>query len=277
MSKRKTWFITGISSGIGKSLAHEVLKQGDFVIGTFRKVEQVDAFNTANKGNGHAYLLDVRDFAEIEKVAASVVGTFGSVDVVVNNAGTGFVGAVEECTIEEAKAVFELNVFGALKVTQAFLPAMRSQRSGHIIQISSQSGVKAGAGFGIYNASKFALEGFSEALAQEVAPLGINVTLVEPGPFRTEFAAGALTEAKQVIEDYNPTAGAFRGRLKGVSGNQEGDPDKAAAAIFNLTQEENPPLRLPLGKTALTVIQAKLDGVKADLDRGRKIAEQAVF
>ncbi len=273
----KIWLITGISSGIGKSLTEEVMKRGDFVIGTFRRHDQVEAFNISNMGKGFSYLLDVRNFEEADKVVAAIAATYGRIDVLVSNAGTGFIGAVEEASIDEAKEVFELNVFGALKITQAVLPLMRTHHAGHIIQISSQSGLKASAGFGIYNASKFALEGFSEALAQEVEPLGIRVTLVEPGPFRTGFAAGALGEAKKVIEDYKDTAGAFRSRLKGVNGNQEGDPDKAAVAIFNLTLVENPPLRLPLGKTALMVIQAKLDSVKADLERGRTVAEQVVF
>lgn len=273
----KIWLITGISSGIGKSLAGEVMKRGDFVVGTFRRREQVEAFNTLNNGRGFSFLLDVRNFEEADEVVTAIAATYGHIDVLVNNAGTGFVGAVEEATIDEAKEVFELNVFGAMKITQAVLPYMRARRSGHIIQISSQSGLKASAGFGIYNASKFALEGFSEALAQEVEPLGIRVTLVEPGPFRTGFAAGALLEARKVIEDYRDTAEAFRSRLRGVNGNQEGDPEKAAVAIFNLAQEANPPLRLPLGKSAIAVIQSKLDSVKADLEQGRTIAEQVVF
>jgi len=157
------------------------------------------------------------------------------------------------------------------------LPLFRKQRQGYIIQISSQSGVKAVAGFGIYNASKFALEGASEALAAEVAPLGIKLTLVEPGPFRTNFASSSFAQAARQIDDYETTSGAFRNRMEQISGQQEGDPVKAAAAILQLTTLENPPLRLPLGKIAVSTIQAKLDSVQNDLNNWRTVAEGAVY
>ncbi|MEQ8924228.1 MAG: oxidoreductase [Fulvivirga sp.] len=274
--KKKNWLITGISSGLGKALAEAVMESGDFVIGTFRKQEQVDAFNKANEGKGTSVLLDTADIDGIQKTLTEVLAKH-TIDVLVNNAGVGFVGAVEETSIEEVRLVFEPNFFGALKVTQAVLPHFRAQKSGHIIQISSHGGIKAFGGFGIYNASKFALEGFSEALAQEVAPLGIKVSIVEPGPFRTKFAAAGLGEAKNVIDDYSETAGAFRAKLKGVDGKQEGDPVKAAKAIIDLANAEKPSLRLPLGKTALMTIGMKLDSVKADLEQHKKTAENAIF
>ena len=155
----------------------------------------------------------------------------------------GFVGAIEETSMDEVRRVFEANVFGTLKLTQTVLPHMRKEKNGHIVQISSHGGIKAFAGFGIYNASKFALEGFSEALAQEVAPLGIKISIVEPGPFRTKFAGDGLGLAEQVIDDYSETAGAFRAKLKGVDGKQEGDPVKASKAIINLVNSENPSLK----------------------------------
>ena len=194
-----------------------------------------------------------------------------------NNAGVGFVGAIEETSMGEARKVFEANFFGTLKLTQTILSHMRNEKNGHIIQISSHGGIKAFAGFGIYNASKFALEGFSEALSQEVEPLGIKVLIVEPGPFRTNFAGNRLGEAEKVIDDYSNTAGAFRTKLKGVDGKQEGHPVKASKAIIDLVYSENPTLRLPLGKVPLMTIGMILDSVKSDLENNREIAEQAVY
>ena len=276
MNKR-IWLITGISSGLGKSLAEAVMTSGDFVIGTFRKKEQVLAFNEQNKGSGFAYQLDLANESSIEQMVASIKEQFQRIDVLVNNAGVGFIGAIEETSQKETRTVFEINFFGTLKLTTEVLPVLRSQKSGHIIQISSHGGIKAFAGFGIYNASKFALEGFSEALALESEPLGIKLTLVEPGPFRTEFASGNLGEAKETIDDYKDTAGNFRSMLKGVHGKQEGDPDKAAEAIIKLSTMEYPPLRLPLGTVPLKTIQMKLDSVQKELDQSKEIAESVVF
>nr|WP_299338621.1 oxidoreductase [Allomuricauda sp.] len=275
--EKRIWLITGISSGLGKALAERIMDSGDFVLGTFRKKNQVSEFNEANKGRGFAYRLDITDHLGIENMVNNIKNEFERIDVLVNNAGVGFIGAIEESSMEETRQVFEANFFGALKMTQEVLPIMREQKAGHIVQISSHGGLKAFAGFGIYNASKFALEGFSEALAQEVEPLNIKVILVEPGPFRTEFASSKLPEAKRMIPDYDSTAGAFRNKLKGVNGKQEGDPEKGAQAIYNLVNSENPSLRLPLGTTALMTIGMKLQSVKADLEENRNIAENAVF
>jgi len=275
--ERKIWFITGISSGLGQALAQSVMEAGDIVIGTFRDEAQVVAFNRANPGNGYSVVLDITDEAQIQRAVEEIVSKYERIDVLVNNAGVGFVGAIEEASTEEVRAVMEANFFGALHLTQAVLPHMRTKGKGHIVQISSHGGIKAFAGFGIYNASKFALEGFSEALAQEVAPLGIRVSLVEPGPFRTSFAGSRLGTAKREIADYAKTAGAFRTKLKGVDGKQEGDPKKAAAAITVLVNSESPSLRLPLGKTALMTIGMKLDSVRADLENHRETAENVVY
>lgn len=276
-SKTKIWFITGISSGLGKALAQAAMQEGHFVIGTFRNDQQVAEFNSENNSKGFALKLDVTDRKQLEGAVQEVIDRFGRVDVLVNNAGFGFAGAVEEASDEEIRSVFETNFFGTIALTQALLPLFRKQRYGYIIQISSQSGFKAVAGFGIYNASKFALEGASEALAAEIAPLGIKLTLVEPGPFRTNFASSSFGRAARQIDDYETTSGAFRNRMEQISGKQEGDPDKAAAAILQLTTLENPPLRLPLGKLAVSTIQAKLDSVQNDLNNWRTIAEGAVY
>lgn len=273
----RTWFITGISSGIGKALAQAVIERGDFVIGTFRQQAQADLFNDQYKDRAFALTLDITSARQTEQAFALVNEKFGTVDVLVNNAGYGLAGAIEETSAEETRDIFEANFFGALRLTQMFLPLFRRQKSGHIIQVSSHGGFKAFAGFGIYNASKFALEGFSEALAQELAPLGIKVTIVAPGPFRTHFAGPGFKVAGQTIADYKATAGAFREKIKSIDGTQEGDPHKAANAIYDITKLDTPPLRLPLGKIALHSIASKLGSVQHDLDSYRHIAESAIY
>lgn len=262
---QQTWFITGISSGLGKAIAHSALEQGHQVIGTFRNKEQADAFTQAHQPQGLGLVMDITDSAQISAAVDKVSTLFGKIDVLVNNAGFGFAGAIEEASDTETRAVMEANFFGALAVTRAFLPILRSQGSGHIIQISSHGGFKGFPGFGIYNAAKFALEGFSEALAAELAPLGIQLTIVEPGPFRTAFAGSSFAEASRKIPDYDTTAGAFRQRMQDVNGKQDGDPAKAAAAIMKITQLAKPPLRLPLGKIAIATLRSKIDMVNADI------------
>ncbi|MEL6557022.1 MAG: oxidoreductase [Bacteroidota bacterium] len=275
--KQRIWLITGISSGLGKALAQAVMASGDFVIGTFRNQSQADQFNNDYEGKGKAYYLDLSKIDTIEPKLSEIILNYGKIDVLVNNAGVGFIGAVEEASVKEVRDVFEVNFFAPLKLTQIILSYMRREKSGHIVQLSSHGGIKAFAGFGIYNASKFALEGFSEALQQEAEPLGIKVSLVEPGPFRTKFASKGLMEAATVIDDYSETAGNFRTMLKNVDGKQEGDPDKAAKAIIDLVNSEKPPLRLPLGKTALKTIGMKLESVKNDLEANREVAANSVF
>lgn len=179
---RKNWFITGISSGLGKALAQCVIESGDFVIGTFRNQSEVDGFNNIYQDKAFAFLLDITKSQDIQKVFGLLKEKFGKVDVLVNNAGFGFAGAIEETNEEETRKVFDANFFGVLETTRIFLPMFREQKAGHIFQISSHGGIKAFAGFGIYNASKFALEGFSEALAQEIEPLGSSLLSLNRGP-----------------------------------------------------------------------------------------------
>jgi NAD(P)-dependent dehydrogenase (short-subunit alcohol dehydrogenase family) len=274
---QKIWFITGISSGLGKALAETLIESGDFVIGTFRNQTQSDAFNNQHKDKALALTLDITNPHEIKNAIQLVSDKFGRVDMLVNNAGFGLAGAIEETSLAEVREIFETNFFGTLQLTQAFLPLFRKQKSGHIIQISSHGGFNAFPGFGIYNASKFALEGFSEALAVEVAPLGIKLTIVEPGPFRTNFAGSSFKHATVIIDDYSTSAGAFRERMKQVDGKQEGDPIKAAQAIIGITKLDTPPLRLPLGKIAIVSLTAKLESVQNDMDNFRDVAENAVF
>jgi len=273
----KIWFITGISSGLGHALAKAVIDAGDFVIGTFRHQNQVNEFNYTYAGKSLGMKLDVTNREEVMSVIEELKAKIGRLDVVVNNAGFGFAGAIEEASIEETRAVMEANFFGVFNVTQNVLPILRKQGHGHIIQISSHGGFKATAGFGIYNASKFALEGMSEALASEMLPLGIRLTIVEPGPFRTSFAGSGFRLANRKIEDYQSTAGLFRERIKSVDGKQEGDPHKAALAIISVVNHPNPPLRLPLGKVALATISSKLSQMQQDIDNWRTVAEEAVY
>lgn len=276
MNKR-IWFITGISSGLGKAMAETLINADEFVIGTFRKEKQVDAFNALHQDKAKGVLLDITDIERIDDVIRGVISQYGQIDVLINNAGVGFSGAVEEASIEEIRQVFEANFFGTLKLTQAVLPFMRSKRKGHIVQISSHAGVKAFAGFGIYNASKFALEGFSEALAQELKPLGVKVTLVEPGPFRTNFAGQSLMRSQQQIEDYKETAGSFRTKLDGVHNKQEGDPVKAAEIIVQHVNSESQSLRLPLGTIPIKTIGMKIESLKSDLETNKEQALKAVY
>jgi short-subunit dehydrogenase len=275
--ENEIWFITGISSGLGKALAQSAIAHGHFVIGTFRSQTQADAFNSEHKNKAFALTLDITKPDQIEEVFKCVSDQFKRVDVLVNNAGFGLAGAIEETSMDETRAIFEANFFGTLHLTKTFLPLFRAQKSGHIIQISSHGGFKASSGFGIYNASKFALEGFSEALAQEIAPLGIKLTIVEPGPFRTNFAGRSFMQANKTIEDYNLTAGVFRERMKQVDGKQEGDPEKAAKVIIDMSALEKPPLRLPLGKIALVSLNAKIESVKSDMQSYGTLAESVIF
>jgi NAD(P)-dependent dehydrogenase (short-subunit alcohol dehydrogenase family) len=274
---KKIWFITGISGGLGKALAQAVIDNGEFVIGTFRTHEQTEEFNAIHKDKAFAVTLDITSSEQIATAINTINSKFSKIDVLVNNAGLGFAGAIEETSTTEVRAIFEANFFGTLELTQKVLPILRQQQSGHIIQISSHGGFKAFPGFGIYNASKFALEGFSEALAIEVAPLVIKTTIVEPGPFRTNFAGSSFQHAANTIDDYNATAGAFKERMKQVHGHQEGDPVKAAQAIYSIAQLDTPPLRLPLGKIAVISLTTKMESVQNDLNKFREIAESVVF
>ena len=274
---KKNWLITGVSSGIGKALAEKVIDEGDFVVATFRKEKEVQQFNETFGEEALGIQLDLTEIDKIDEKINEVLNQCGQIDVLVNNAGVGFVGAIEEASIAEVRKVFEVNLFGTLKITQSVLSHMRVKKEGYIIQISSHAGVKAFAGFGIYNASKFALEGFSEALAQEVKPLNIKLMMVEPGPFRTNFAGPSLLQSEKQIDDYAETAGAFRNKLLNVHNKQEGDPVKAAAIIVDQVLSDDIPLRLPLGKIPLTTINMKIESLKSDLEKNREKSAQAVF
>lgn len=277
LAQNKVWFITGVSSGLGRHLAEEVAKMGNTVIGTVRKMEQLTGIDELVKGKTFGYLLDVNDHQQVQKVIGEVAEKFGKIDVLVNNAGYGLMGAIEETSMQEARDQMETNFFGALAVTQAVLPFMRKHQSGHIVQISSQAGIAANHGLGIYNASKFALEGFSEALYKEMLPLGIKVTLVEPGPFRTEWAGASMKFAEKTIDAYAETAGKLKQYIKSISGNQPGDPVAGSHSIMKIVAAENPPLRLALGKLAVETLRKKADWIKQEVAEWEQVSADADY
>lgn len=269
----KTWFVTGASSGLGAALTAAILARGDSVAATFRKAEQASLFTQQAGSNGLGLVLDVTDDAQRKIAVQQAVQQFGRLEVLVNNAGYGTVGAIEEFTMDEIRQQMETNFFGAVALTKEMLPLLRQQGSGYIVQISSTAGFRATGGFGIYNASKFALEGFSEALAQEVAPFGIRVVIVEPGPFRTQFAGGSIRLAKRRMEAYTKTpVGQMYQYITRVDGKQEGDPVKGARAIVDYVHNGNKELRLPLGRASVQGIKAKLAAVQADITANEQIA-----
>jgi len=262
----RTWFITGASTGFGRILAEEVLKGGGKVMATARKLDKIADLEQKYPGKARAFALDVTDTAQILSIVAQTLTTFGPVDVLVNNAGYGLAGGIEEASEEEFMPVFETNLFGLIRVTRAFLPHFRNQRSGNIVNLSSIGGLTGLPGWGYYNASKFAVEGFSEALATELAPLGIHVTIVEPGPFRTDFLGRSGVEAKERIADYDATAGKTRQYFHDQAGKQPGDPLRAVHAIIQAAESPQPPLHLLLGALALQRMRGKLDQWKSEMD-----------
>ena len=265
-SDTPVWFITGCSTGFGRELCKILLKRGDRVVVTARDVTKVEDLVSPYPERALALTLDVEKPDQIIAAAKAAHETFGRIDVLVNNAGYGYLAAVEEGDEADIRAMFEANVFGLAAMTRAVLPIMRTQGRGHIVNISSMGGVVGFPGVGYYNATKFAVEGLSEALAKEVAPLGIKVLIVEPGPFRTDWAGRSLKTPKQPIEAYAETAIARRGATQAYSGNQPGDPVRGAEAMIKAVESPDAPLRLVLGRPALDAIRGKLAAVKQDLD-----------
>ncbi|AWS45184.1 oxidoreductase [Streptosporangium sp. 'caverna'] len=267
------WFITGASRGFGLLIAHEALARGNQVVATARRSSDIQKALPDAGDNLVAVDLDVTNARQATAAVQAATDAFGRIDVLVNNAGRGVLGAVEEISDEEARAVFDVNVFGTLTVQRAVLPVLRAQRSGHVINISSVGGLVGSPGWGIYGATKFAMEGFTEALSQELAPLGIRVTLVEPGYFRTDFLdASSLRTEGLVIDDYDQTAGATRRRAVDVNHAQPGDPVKAASAIVDIAEVPDPPLRLLLGMDSVTNVENKLRQVAADIETWRALS-----
>jgi NAD(P)-dependent dehydrogenase (short-subunit alcohol dehydrogenase family) len=269
---QKVWFITGASRGFGVLTAKQALERGDFVVATARDPNSVIAA-LGEHPNLLAVRLDVKLEAQAVSAAQQAVARFGRIDVLVNNAGYGLLGAVEESNADEVRALYETNVFGLLNVTRAVLPVMRKQGSGHIVNISSVGGYSAYAGWGVYGSTKFAVEGLSEALSMELAPLGIHATVVEPGFFRTDFLdASSLVSTRERIGDYAATVGAMRDFAGDANHRQPGDPVKFAAALMRLADSEHPPVRLQLGSDTVARVRAKNQSVDKEMNDWMELA-----
>jgi NAD(P)-dependent dehydrogenase (short-subunit alcohol dehydrogenase family) len=266
------WFITGASRGFGVEIARLALGRGDRVVATARNPQHViDALGSDDELL--ALALDVTEEGAAERAASAAVERFGRIDVLVNNAGRGLLGAVEEATDAEARAVYDTNVFGLLAVNRAVVPIMRRQRAGRIINMSSVGGFTASPGWGVYGSTKFAVEALSDVMGLEVTPLGIKVTVVEPGMFRTDFLDGSsLHEMKRRFDDYDATAGQTRQSRNTTNHAQPGDPVKAAQAILTIVDAEDPPTRLQLGTDCLTRVQDKLDRVAHEMAQWHDLA-----
>ena len=264
------WFITGCSTGFGKELARLVLDRGWRAVVTARNPDQLKELVSGKEKDALAVQLNVTDRAQIAQAVRQAEEKFGCIDVLVNNAGYGYLAAVEEGEDEQIRAMFETNFFGLVAMTNAVLPGMRQRRSGHIVNFSSIGGLVSFAATGYYHATKYAVEGLSESLSIELAPLGIKVLIVEPGPFRTDWAGRSLLESGTVINDYDSTAGERRRQTHERSGRQQGDPVRAGKAIIDAVGSQNPPLHLLLGKPALEMGYRKLEALKKDFDSWRQ-------
>ncbi|MDZ8184125.1 MAG: oxidoreductase [Nostoc sp. ChiSLP02] len=278
----RVWFITGTSKGFGRALAETVLEQGEIVVLTARNPKLIEDLAKRFPEHTLTVQLDVTKPEEVQEAVKQAITKFGRIDVLVNNAGYGILGAIEEVSNEGVRHQFETNFFGVLEVLRTVLPYMRKQRGGHIINISSVGGFVGYAGTGIYNGSKFAIEGISEALAQEVAPLGIKITIVEPGAFRTDFVTRSLVISDNEIQDYETVIGEMRQGAQAIlDGKLEfqepGDPKKAALAMIKAVNSDKPPLRLALGEDAMNAINAKLESVKTELDAWKDVSVNTAF
>jgi NAD(P)-dependent dehydrogenase (short-subunit alcohol dehydrogenase family) len=267
----RVWLITGCSTGFGRALAERILAGGHRLIATARQPNQLADLGARFPTTCRVLTLDVTNPAQVKSVVVEAAAAFGQLDVVVNNAGYGLIGALEECDDEQIWRNFNTNLFGALRVIRAALPILRAQKRGHIINLSAAAAISNYAGFAVYGGAKWALEGVSEALALELRPLGIKVTLVQPGPFRTDFISRSLDRSSQPIADYAASSGQFAAFLEKVNGSQPGDPDKAADAIIRITEAERPPLRLVLGKYANDKVLKNLDARRRELEAWKEL------
>lgn len=267
----KTWFITGASSGFGDAFARHAIAQGYNVVATARDPSRLAAIAALAPERVLVHRLDITEAGEAESAIKAAITRFGRIDVLINNAGYGIVGAAEETPDAELRAQMETNFFGAAAVTQAALPILRAQKSGAIVNISSLGGQLSFSGFSAYSASKFALEGYSEALAEEMAPFGVKVLIVEPGAFRTTFAGNAMRHMP-ILPAYTDVVGDTRNFARGMNGTQVGDPVKAAAAIDAALAAEKTPLRLQLGQDAIDAVRGHAEQLLADLQSWESVA-----
>ncbi|WP_104903174.1 oxidoreductase [Pseudomonas sp. LH1G9] len=267
MNSRKTIFITGVSSGFGNALAQEALAAGHRVIGTVRSEATLRAFQALSVDHAHGVILDITDFARIDSVVAAIEATHGPVDVLVNNAGYGHEGIFEESPLEEMRRQFDVNVFGAVAVTKAFVPYFRKRRTGHILNITSMGGTITMPGIAYYCGSKFALEGISDTLSKELLPFNIFVTAVAPGSFRTDWAGRSMQRTPRSIADYDASFDPVRKAREEKSGKQLGDPRKAAQAMLQVIASPTPPAHLLLGSDALGLVRDKLNRTAREIDQ----------
>jgi len=275
MADSKTFLITGVSSGLGRAFAAGALAAGHRVIGTVRRREDADAFAASERA--FPLLLDVTDHAAIPGAVARAQSEAGLVDVLVNNAGYGHEGVVEESSLDELQRQFAANVFGPVAMIKAVLPGMRERRRGHIINVTSMGGFITMPGIAFYCGSKFALEGISEALGKEVAPFGIRVTALAPGQFRTDWAGRSMDRTPRSIDDYDAVMDPIRAARQAKSGRQPGDPDKAAQALLQLVGCEHPPVRLFLGEDALGLVGEKLAQMKTEIAAWDELSRSTSF
>jgi NAD(P)-dependent dehydrogenase (short-subunit alcohol dehydrogenase family) len=271
------WFITGCSTGLGRALAERVLLNGQRCVTTARNPAQIADIVRAYPDTSLALALDVTDARQRQDAVARAEKAFGGIDVLVNNAGHGYSAAVEEGAEEDIRRMFETNFFALAAMTRLVLPGMRSHRSGHIVNISSIGGLVGNPASGYYNATKFAVEGLSQALAKEVGPLGIRVSLIEPGPFRTDFQGRSMTSVANPIDAYAQTAGARRAQLRAGSGKQAGDPTRAADAIIKVVEASDPPLHLVLGSNGVQRVREALQEVLHSVDEWETVSLSADF
>ena len=277
INMKKVWFITGCSTGFGRYLAIEALSKGYQVVVAARNPNDVIDVVANYPTSSLVVKLDVTNANDIKEAITATIEKFGRIDVLVNNAGIGYFGAIEESEEEEVRRMFEINVFGLAHMTQSVLPYMRKQRSGHILNVASIGGLRSFPGVGFYNATKYAVDGLSESLSKEVAPLGIKVTIIAPSGFRTDWAGRSANESKTFIDDYATTAGKNRSDIRSISGQQAGDPVRAAKAMIQIVEVENPPLRLLLGAAALKGARIKLEELKNDFDTWAEVTEGADY
>ncbi|MEM7592304.1 MAG: oxidoreductase [Cyanobacteria bacterium P01_A01_bin.83] len=276
--KDKKVLITGVSSGLGRALAQKILEQGGYVAGTLRNKSQMSEFEALAPGRAVAIEMDITNSEQVKAGVDKAIASLGQIDVLANNAGHGLVGAVEETSDAEAQQMLETNFLGNLRVTSAVLPQMRQQKSGHIINYSAIGGFTGFPGLGVYSAAKAAVDIMGEALAAEVKPLGINVTILTVGIFRTEFAGRSLQHTEQVLDAYQETpAGKFRGFIDNLSGNQPNDPEKAAEVIIKLIESNEPPLHLALGSDAVKTIQDKIERLQKDVRAWQEISASTAY
>lgn len=277
MSDPKNILITGVSSGLGKAFAEAALAAGHRVIGTVRGADAAAAFEATAPGSAHAVRLDVTDFDAIVPALAEAERQVGPVDVLVNNAGYGHEGILEESPLDDMRRQFETNLFGAVAVIKAVLPGMRQRRRGHIVNVTSMGGFITMPGITYYCGSKFALEGISEALGKEVKPFGIHVTALAPGQFRTDWAGRSMQRAERSIADYDAVMDPIRAARRAKSGNQPGDPAKAGQALMKLIASDSPPVRLYLGSDALKLVADKIAAMEAEIAAWKHVSFSTDF